>query len=246
MTKSHPPSQLRPVPVVAILVTAAACFVAGCASLRSSPTPGEDVVAPGVQVPFVPTRSGAALQWESGPYPNLFSPESWVAWVGPEADAPSTEWSAALSLPSDRFAVLECRLRSAFADQSIAYDAVGLRGVDIWLETPDGRQIRPVQVIRDSRLEEQFQGALRVFGRRCLLVFPREELYFVVDRTTGSVQELKLCLQAAQTVFACRWPAETPMVNTPVPLGEHPVTQELREKTRNLWEKSKEASHQFD
>ncbi|HPU98674.1 MAG TPA: hypothetical protein PLO53_12080 [Candidatus Hydrogenedentes bacterium] len=204
------------------------------------------MVRPGIQVPFSPVRSGGAIQWEKGPYPTLFSPESWAVWVGPEADAPTPEWAAALTLPGDRFAMLECRLKSAFADQSIAYDAVGLRGVEIWLETPDGRRILPVQIIRDGHLEESMQGALRVFGRRCLLIFPREELYFLVDRSTGAIQEMKLRIRAAQTEFTCRWSSETPVVNTPVPIQEHPAVQEIQKDVRKVWEKSKEVSHQFD
>jgi len=221
----------------------------GCNTFRERPETetGGTVVRPGIQVPFSPVRTGAPIQWESGPYPTLFSPESWAAWVGSDADASaSPEWAAALTLPADRFSLLECRLKSGFADQSIAYDVVGLRGVDVWLETPDGRRILPVQVIRDGHLDEQFQGALRVFTRRCLLVFPRDKLYFVVDRGTAAVQEIRLCLQAAQTVFSCRWSGETPVVNTPVPLGEHPAAQTVRKELRQIWEKSKEVSHQFD
>ncbi|HOV59727.1 MAG TPA: hypothetical protein PK349_01530 [Candidatus Hydrogenedentes bacterium] len=240
------PGLYKPRRVVMVLVMGALVF-SGCGTLRARPSTGDEtVISPGTRVPFSPVQAGAPLQWESGPYPALFSPESWVAWAGPESDAPSPEWAAALTLPGDRFAVLECRLKSGFADQSIAYDAVGLRGVDVWLETPDGRQVFPVQVIRDGRLDEQFDGALRVFTRRCLLVFPREELYFVVDRETAAVQEMRLCLRVAQTVFSCRWPAQTPLVNTPLSIHEHPATQAVREELRRVWDKSKEVSHQFD
>ena len=231
---------------VTLMLSIGWLMLPGCNTVREHAETGEPVIRPGIQVPFAPVRSGAPIQWESGPYSTLFSSGSWAAWVGPDSDAASPAWAAALTLPPDRFALLECRLISSFADQSMAYDAVGLRGVEVWLETPDGRHILPVQVIRDGHLDEQLQGALRVFARRSLLVFPREEIYFVVNRDTGPMQEMRLCLQAAQTLFSCRWSGETPVVNTPVPLKEHPATQTVHQKLRQLWDKSGELSHQFD
>ena len=124
----------------------------------------------------------------------LFAPESHAIWITDEVNE--------LKLNSDRqqgidvddsdrltaeianaqFIVIECRLESAFADASVAYDVVGLRNMDVYMETPSGQRIYPIQKIMAPEAEESNQGALIRFARTSVIVFPKSS---ALDRSAS-------------------------------------------------------------
>ena len=56
---------------------------------------------------------------------------------------------------TDAYIVIECQLETQFGDMSVAYDAIRLRGIDVYLETPNGIKVRPIQVRPYGSVQEE-------------------------------------------------------------------------------------------
>ncbi len=180
---------------------------------------GEDPGVPaGQMIDFTPASGLAPLRFEGGNYPNLFGSGSHAIWVQPgvtpspvaTADSPSGETGTANSPASalaanPAVAVIELRLESVFGDTSIAYDVVGLRGMQAYLLTPDGRQIVPAQTMMGRELTEKPQGALRVFGRTNVLVFPAEGLRFPLPPEGAMAARVRLVLEGYDSSYYFEW-----------------------------------------
>ena len=107
-------------------------------------------------IQFKPAYYQAQIRLDKGRYGDLYAAESFALWVSPEVA--NAKWDQALAggdtieplLKADaiavtqEFVVVECHLSSVFRDQSVAYDAVGLRGASAYLETSSGRKIQPL------------------------------------------------------------------------------------------------------
>lgn len=235
-----------------ILAVAAALLAGGCSTISG----GGLGKAP--MTPFRPAVATVPVQWVEGNYPNLFDSASQATWPMPPApieptpeppaepaaqpaDAaaePAPEPPAPAPVPT-MYLDIECRLASLFADSSIAYDVVGLRGVDIYLLTPDGAQVRPVQVQRGQELTEEPRGALRFFARTNHLVFPLNTTNLAVP--AGAPVSVRLMIEGYGSAYQFEWPAYV-APGTPPPPKPLPV----KETARKVWRGTRNAAHNFD
>ena len=240
------------------------CLLGGCALLvlavcQGCGTMPPEPVGQGSEVPaeFQPAFAVTMGAQEDGTYADLFSPSSYAVWVSPEVAEqkrthalhsgqvvdPELEREAASI--TQNFVVIECHVESVFGDTSIAYDVVGFRGVDVYLETPDGREIEPIQRVIGSPVEEEQRGSLKAFRRTNLLVFPRRDLWegrLNLDRGYASV---KLVLQAQDSRFAFEWPDVSYADPTTKPPGDGAIKQ-LKVGFSELFESVRRVAHVFD
>jgi len=173
-------------------------------------------VAP-VAAEFTPVSFVSPIHVESGAYGNLYASDSYAVWANPEVAAlkkaqaveagetvdPKLETLGQAF--NDNFLVFECHLVSAFADTSIGYDAVGLRGADVYLLTADGRAVRPIQMAMAGPVRETPQGALKKFERVNLVVFPRRDVATGVPTVDSGSRAARLVIEAVQTKFYFEW-----------------------------------------
>lgn len=196
--------------------------VAACQGLQPPPEGGRSTASPPpAYTEFEPGSYVAPIQHVEGRYGNLFTPDSFAVWVGPkvaalkEADAQrrgeaiSDILARQVTDVSANYLVVECHLSSQFEDMSFAYDSVGFRGFDVYLELPDGQRVWPVQTLIGSPVHEEQVGTLRRFSRVNVLVFPRRTLGGtpVVDASTGAVY---LNLAGAAGSYRFEWAALPP------------------------------------
>jgi len=189
------------------------CVLAiSCATGRGK-TPG----VPRVAREFTPESFISPIHVESGAYGNLYAPDSYAIWANPEVAAlkkaqaveagetvdPKLETLSQAF--NDNFLAIECHLSSAFADMSIGYDAVGLRGADVYLLTADGQAVRPVQTVMAGPVRETPQGAIRKFERVNLVVFPRKDVATGVPTVDSGSPAARLVIEAVQTKFYFEW-----------------------------------------
>jgi hypothetical protein len=199
-----------------LAVMMAMATLVSCQTSKSKTPAKADEAAAG----FQPAAFMAPVRHEQGRYADLYSPNSFALWIGPEVlqfkqdmakeagEAPDPKMDADAQRIAQDFLVLECHVESAFADSSIAYDVVGFRGMDeVYLLLPGGRKVRPEQTVIGPRAEQESKGALKVFRRTNLLVFPRRDLWSggaTLDPTAPSV---KLVLDGYASHFYFEWPS---------------------------------------
>lgn len=218
--------------VTGLCCCAAAVFM-GCRTAGRGDTGGK----PAVTVPFVPATARASIQWAEGRYPNLFAPSSYAVWPAPAA--PSENGSV-----ESLFLDIECHVASEFADSSIAYDLVGLRGVDVYLIAPDGAQVRPIQVQRGPELTEEPRGALRYFARTNHLLFPLRTLDLTMAAGAGA-SSVRLVLEAHGAVYQFEWPASAAAAAAISP-PEQSALESAGAGARKAWNKARDVAHTFD
>lgn len=179
----------------------------------AAPETGE-VVPPEPVAEFQPAYYVASIAADEARYPDLFSKNSFAVWVGPEVTVQKQEAAQDDINPqlveevrhiTDEFVVIECHIESVFSDMSIAYDVTGFRGVEVFLELPDGREMMPVQKVL-GQLEEEQRGALKLFRRVNLLVFSRRDLWSGSRTLDAAYPSVQLVLQAHESKFAFEWP----------------------------------------
>lgn len=195
-----------------LLLAAASCKTTGRDDLAADPAAGKPAVE------FIPTSFIAPIQFAKGQYPDLFAATSQAVWSGPELIEYRKNLSRQSGQPIDarlekaaetihsQFLVYECNLVSAFADMSIGYDAVGLRGATVYLLTSDGRRIDPVQIIPGS-VREQPKEALREYTRTILIVFPKQTAGAgAIDNATA----IQLVIEKVGSTFFFQWSSSVP------------------------------------
>jgi hypothetical protein len=193
---------------------AALLAIAGCATTRpAAPQLPEETEAG----EFTPARAVTSIALESGPHADLFSPESYAVWVGPDVMrlkqasdgqagiAPDPRLEAAAEAVSQQYVVIECHLESVFADTAVAYKVVEFGQVQPYLETPDGRKIYPLQKIIGSPVHEEQRGTLKLFRRTNLLLFPRRDLWQGNRTLKGEYPSVRLVLEGYNARFHFEW-----------------------------------------
>lgn len=150
-------------------------------------------------------------------YRLLYAPESHAIWITDEVNAMKldSDLSQGIAIDDDvramaemadtRFIVIECRLESAFADSSVAYDVVGLRNVEVYVETPAGERVYPVQRIMAPHADETPQDALIRFGRTTVLVFPKYDMLSGGVSPLSGAPALRLVLEGFHSRFYFEW-----------------------------------------
>ena len=222
-----------------------------CCSCRTR-GPGEEAgdAPPAVMVPFTPQETRSPLHAQEGLYPTLFMGTSYAQWVRPgmetaTADGDGNLDTAAASLSRD-FVVVKCYLESKFADMSIAYDVIGLRGLYVYLLLPDGTRISPSQTILGEQLMEESRAALRVFGRANLLVFPTNREKLRVPAGGEGAPEVRVVLEGYESKFYFAWAPVLPPAEQKVSVLQRPAVQRVREDLRGAHERFLDISHKFD
>jgi hypothetical protein len=249
--------------IPAFLALLATLPFGGC---KTTGTDGVDV-PPAATILFVPQVRRAVIQSGEGRYPNLFTTASYAVW-GPVAGEPAPTTAPdidtdpadavmeskpeSVPVPADIEAAraggltVECHLESEFPDRSIAYDAVGLRGMAIYLELPDGTQIQPAQKTLDSNLVEVPVGALRRYGRKLTLYFSDSQFMVENPAANPEVPGVRLVMNGLESQFFFEWPA-TPNFLAPMEpsLGQK-VAATTRTHLRATRETVSRVSHTMD
>jgi len=198
-----------------VATAALAVWCVSCATTR--PPSEEEGPAPLLQE-FVPATFVAGLRVEDGANPSLFSPDSYAIWVGSDVAALKQAQAQEDGAPVDprlaataerineNFLLFECYTASVFGDMSIAYDVVGFRQVSVYLLTPDGRQVAPIQTVIGSCREQQ-QGALKKFSRTNILVFRKRDLWGNAPTISPDAPAVRLVFEGYETAFYFEWVA---------------------------------------
>jgi hypothetical protein len=238
-----------------------AMIVLASASCRTA-TPPEPTDPPRGQREFRPATWVATAQFESGQYANLLGPDTYALWVGPQVTALKQSKAEELGDSIDEglsgdvrtitanFIVIECHVESIFADMAIAYDLVGFRQADVYLEGPDGKKVRPLQTIIGTELEEEPRDALKRFARTNLVIFPRRDLWKDRPLVGQGLSEVRLVIEAHGSKFNFPWP-EAPVYEMKYELQEWvPTEQEVRQAVklgyRELYTSIRRLAHVFD
>jgi hypothetical protein len=111
---------------------------------------------------------------------------------------------------ANAFIVIECQLESQFADMSIAYDAVRLRGIEAYVELPDGTKVYPIQSRAFGSVEESPVGAVRRFSRTTVVIFPRDNLVHSLPAIGADAPAVKLVLEGFGSRFFFEWAGISP------------------------------------
>lgn len=245
-------------------------FAGGCKTTESSE---EAAVTPAPKIVFAPQIRRAIVQSGTGRYPNLFTGASYAVWGGeveppappvgmpmPEkasADTKSvearmdTQLDSVPPIPEAQAAraaglTIECHLESEFPDRSIAYDAVGLRGMTILLKLPDGREIQPAQKTLASDLSEIPVGALRRYGRKLTLYF--SESQFMVDNPAVNPDSpgVRLVVNGLESQFYFEWATTPNFLAVPAPRLDEKVSKFARKQLKATHEVVSRTSHNLD
>ncbi len=201
-----------------LLSCAALAVIVGASSCKTSAPMEPEVAAPRSQAgEFKPSQAIAGIASIDARYPDLFAPESFAVWVGPEAMAAKKQESVAAGETIDpslenaaqvidqNYYVFECRLESVFSDTSVAYDSVGLRGIDAYLTTPEGYRVPPIQKIIAGRADETQSGALKRFGRTNIIVFAKRDVLSQGPSVAPSSPIVRLVLEGHNSTFYFEW-----------------------------------------
>lgn len=242
----------------------------GCKTTDSSK---EASVSPTPKIAFVPQIRRAIVQSGTGRYPNLFTGASYAVWGG-EVDPPpvpvgmpapekatgdtksveakmDTQLDSVPPIPEAQAArasglTIECHLESEFPDRSIAYDAVGLRGMTILLKLPDGREIQPAQKTLGSDLSEIPVGALRRYGRKLTLYFSDSQ--FMVDNpaVNSKAPGVRLVVSGAESEFYFEWAPTPDFLATPAPGLDQKASKFARKQLKATHDVVSRTSHNLD
>ncbi len=220
----------------------------------TSTTTGEVVVPPDF---FEPRDFVAAMGQGEGRYPDLYARSSYAVWVSPEVIAlkrqqavangePIMPWiENAAAVISPDYVVIECHVSSTFSDAAIAYDAVSFRNVDVYLQLPDGRIVRPVQVAVDPRMEETPAGTLKTFSRTNLVIFTRKDILAGTTTIPADTPSVRLVIEHVESTFHFDWGSS---VSTPQ--GWTPTAEEALQAAKlgmhDLFTRLKTLAHMFD
>lgn len=202
--------------IIPAIIAIAAVALTGC---KTTPEQEQRMADAGPTVEFHPAVYDTKLNFEGGRYSDIFTGESHALWVTKEVAA--VKWEAAMDRGDEisadlqneavqitnGYILIECHLESVFGDMSVAYDAVGLRNVNIYLEMPNGNQVTPLQRVFHGSLEETPHGALRRFKRTIFLVFPKRDLFMQRPVFEQDIPSVKLVLSSVHGNYAFQWNA---------------------------------------
>ena len=197
------------------------------------------------------------MHLEQGRYPNLFSSGSYALWVDQsvaraklqkdvqEGLAVNAQLAEEAEYIHANYIVFECRLESLFPDASIAYDVIGLRNMDVYLVTPDGVRVRPIQSIMGSHADEKSQGTLKQFGRTNLLIFPKEDVLARTPTIPNETPGVRLFIDGFNSAFYFEWTAATPVDAEGRPIAIPEPSQPGRLGFSALYSKLRVLAHAF-
>ncbi len=207
---------------------------------------------------FRPATFVSPIHRQEGRYPGLLGDGSYAVWIGPEVasfkrgqavaqgESVDPELGEEADYLTANYIIIECHLESVFADMSIAYDVVGLRGLDLFLETPDGGRIAPIQTVIASSLEEEQRNALKLFRRTTLAVFSKQDVWLDAPAIAPQAAAVRLVLTGQDSTFYFEWPGASAADGVAwVPKGEE-AARALRMKFSDVFGRIRELVHIFD
>ena len=206
-----------------VWVGALACIaLASCQTPKKPTTPPP---TPEAYYRFEPAWGISTVHAGEGRYADLFGGGSKAIWLDSNAVELKRTASKAPANPepgidadaraiADAYIVIECHLESQFSDMSIAYDAVRLRGITPYLELPDGTHIAPIQSRSFGPVEEEPAGALKLFRRTTIVIFPKSDLFKEMPAVSAAEPAVRLVLEGIGSKYYFEWPGLTPTVPT--------------------------------
>ncbi len=255
--------------VAGLLATLALLPFTGCQTTDSSDA---SAIPPSAQIVFTPRVHRVVIQAGEGRYPNLFTTASYAVWgreahasapLTPPVATDAVEGDAATEAVMDANLesvppqpeveaaragglTIECHLESDFPDRSIAYDAVGLRGMTILLKLPDGRELQPAQKTLGSELEEVPIGALRRYGRKLTLYFSEGQFMVENPAVNPKAAGIQLKIVGVESQFFFDWPATPDFMATPTPRPDQKAAKFVRKHLPEARSAVARTSHRFD
>lgn len=195
-------------------VALALLVAAGCQT-----TPEKPEMKPVSLESFEPASYLSTIHRQNGKYADLFDPASFAVWVTPQVaaikeqneaemgTAPDARLRADALAVTDQYVVIECHLESVFSDMSIAYDVVRLRGVEVFLRTPAGDVIPPIQTVIAGPVNESAEGALKRFKRSTVLIFPKYDILAGEVAVPATLDSVQVVLKAHESEYYFEWRA---------------------------------------
>ena len=211
---------------------AATAVIGGCIGVGSSGKAKS--VAAGAPIAFIPQAPHASISLAKGTYPDLFSTASYAEWATP-AEGENTGMIEVM-----------CCIESSFADSSIAYDVVGLRGVQVYLYTLDGKRISPARTIMGQMLEAEPRGALKIFRRTNRLLFPSDAVRSPAAPPNAPPSTMRLVLEGYDSVFYFEWAGQNALPVRPVPFYKTKAARDAKKEAGKLRKRATEFGHTFD
>ena len=209
--------------IKAITIAGVVMVLCGClprrTAVRDPEFPGRPVAEEGSTELFTPSSYIARPTVGLGSkYRDLLSPDSYCIWFTDEVaelkqesateeggmSEDSEELLTIARTLNEKYIILEFHVVSAFSDSSIAYDITGFRHAEVFLLDGAGNKYEPLQVIVGT-LEKGQKGALMVFRRVNLLVFPKHDLLTGQPVITSSAGEASLVLTGYSTTYFFSW-----------------------------------------
>jgi hypothetical protein len=237
---------------ILVALLAGACFLS-CRTSKNDEAKGEPILV----TEFFPATYLAPVQLESGSYANLFAPDSYAVWLGSDVARLRREKSVAsgqkidpkldeaVARINDNYLVFECHLASVFPDMSIGYDAVGLRGVNVYLVSPGGKKISPMQVIVGSSATEEPRQALRRFARTNLIIFQKKDLWTDKASINMLAPSARLMLEGFGSTFRFEWATALLPSEPWIPKSEEYI-KAVKAGFRETYQRLVESLHTFD
>ena len=236
--------------VVALL--SSVCLVS-CQTSKKEEAKGEPVFV----TEFFPATFVAPVQLDSGSYANLFAPDSYAVWLGSDVARLRREKSVAagqkidpkldeaVARINDNYLVFECHLASVFPDMSIAYDAVGLRGVNVYLVSPGGKKISPMQMVLGSSATDEPREALRRFARTNLIIFQKKDLWTDKASIDMLAPSARLMLEGFGATFRFEWATALVPREPWIPKQEEYI-KAIKDGFKETYGRLVQALHTFD
>jgi hypothetical protein len=98
-----------------------------------------------------------------------------------------------------------------FRDSSIAYDLSGLRNTNIYLQSPNGSKVYPLQHLLLTPAEETQVGTLKQFNRTNVLIFAMDDIISGLSTLPDETSVIRLYLEDFNTTFFFEWIAQEPV-----------------------------------
>ena len=201
-----------------VTVTVVACST-------TSPAPKSEPAAKQAGPPptFIPSNFVARIEHDKGNQQTLFSLPSHAVWVDStiveikqafeQQNNPniSPDLISDAEFISDNYIVVECHIETMFRDSSIAYDLSGLRNTNVYLQSPNGSKVYPLQHLLMTPAEEKQVGTLKQFNRTNVFVFAMEDIISGLPTLPDETSMIRLYLEDFDTTFYFEWMAQEPI-----------------------------------
>ncbi len=240
--------------ITATLLTMLALSLTACQTAAPPAAPSTQETPP---IEFRPAAVSSRIHFAQGNYPALFAPTSYALWVDESvtelrrtaAEDTGEPVDPAMVVEAERisrdYVIIECHMDSAFADMSIAYDVVGCRGLTLYLSTPDGRKVFPIQTQIDPTLTEEQHQALKLFSRTNLIIFPRRDIWLNQPLVSGKAPSVRLVLEAHNSKFYYEWPGSVPdLPQTGLSMADAKAV--MKTKFKDFHARVRRLAHVFD